>query len=212
MRFMRVQLASVAVLFMTMVGCGTSPQVRFYMLSSDSAQVGRDTGQATTNPTIGLRPVVLPYAVDRPQFVLRTGINRVNIVDDHRWVGSLRDEVQRVIAENLSQAINGKRVYSYPYALSDTADISVFVTIQRFESVLGKTATIDALWTVRWGSNNSKSGRVIAEERVSGMDYEELAAAHSRALMTISGKITSAIQSVGSTSDNSALLPPSSLP
>lgn len=199
MRGTFIRFPGAVVLFVIMAGCGASPQIHFYTLSSSPSLIDVDRDQSSANLSIGIRPITVPLAVDRPQFVLRTGPNRVVLAEEHRWAGSLRNEIQRVIAENLSQLLDAKRVYSYPQSLSQIADISVFVDVQRFDSAPGETATIDALWTVRRGVNTLRSGRVLAKETVNTTSYEEMAAAHSRALLTISREIASSIRAAAPT-------------
>jgi uncharacterized lipoprotein YmbA len=145
-------------------------------------------------------PITLPEVVDRPQFVLREGPNEVTIVELHRWAGPLKSEISRSIADNLAADLNVKRVAAYPQSAGDNADYRVLVDIQRFDSTLGESATIDALWTVKRASDGAlRTGRLTARESGSGGTYDALAAAHSRALATISREIGEAIRSMSST-------------
>jgi uncharacterized lipoprotein YmbA len=145
-------------------------------------------------------PITLPEVVDRPQFVLRAGPNEVTIVELHRWAGPLKSEISRSIAENLAADLNVKRVAAYPQSAGDNADYRVLVDIQRFDSTLGESATIDALWTVKRASDGTlRTGRSTARESGSGGTYDAVAAAHSRALATISREIGEAIRSMSST-------------
>ena len=140
-------------------------------------------------------PITLPEVVDRPQFVLRAGPNEVTIVELHRWAGPLRSEIPRIIADNLAADLNVKRVAAYPQSAGDNADYRVLVDIQRFDSTLGESVSIDALWTVKRVSDGVlRTGRSMARES-SGGAYGAVAAAHSRALATISHEIAEAIRS-----------------
>lgn len=199
-------LASCAVLAAVLAGCGTSPAVHFYTLSSSAAAVSGDAAPAAAAPSsgpsggptigqsVGLGPITLPDVVDRPQFVLRTGPNQVVIADEHRWAEPLKSEIPRVIAENLSQILGVKQVWSYPQTAAETAEVRVFVNVQRFESTPGDAAMIDASWTVRRGEGAPITGRSLAKEAANGSGYDSLAAAHSRALATISREIAKAIR------------------
>ena len=71
----------------------------------------------------------------------------------------------------------------------------VAVVIQRFESVPGKMARVDALWVIRKPSGKtSLSGHTVASETVSDSGFDALAAAHSRALAKVSADIAAAIR------------------
>jgi len=141
-------------------------------------------------------PITLPEVVDRPQFVLRAGPNEVTIVELHRWAGPLRSEIPRIIADNLAADLNVKRVAAYPQTAGDNADYRVLVDIQRFDSTLGESVSIDALWTVKRVSDGVlRTGRSTARESSGGGAYGAVAAAHSRALATISHEIAEAIRS-----------------
>jgi hypothetical protein len=176
--------------------------VHFYTLSSSAAPAAV--------PSIGLGPITLPDVVDRPQFVLRTGANQVVIAEEHRWAGPLKSEIPRVIAENLSQLLGVKQVWSYPQSAAETAEIRVLVDVQRFDSAPGEAATIDASWTVRRKSGEPASGRSLVKEPVNGSGYDVLAAAHNRALAAVSREIAAAIRSLDTAADKPA--PPAAPP
>jgi uncharacterized lipoprotein YmbA len=127
--------------------------------------------------------------------VLRVGPNEVNIVELHRWAGPLKSEIPRIIADNLAADLNVKRVAAYPQSAGDNADYRVLVDIQRFDSTIGESVTIDALWTVKRVSDGTlRTGRSLAQESSRGGSYETMVAAHSRALAAISREIAEAIR------------------
>jgi hypothetical protein len=54
---------------------------------------------------------------------------------------------------------------------------------------------VDAVWTVRKAKGGAThSGRTVAREAVADASFDALAAAHSRALATVSGDIAGAIR------------------
>jgi uncharacterized lipoprotein YmbA len=144
--------------------------------------------------------ITLPEVVDRPQFVLRAGPNEVTFVELHRWAGPLKSEIPRIVADNLAADLNVKRVTAYPQNAGENADYRVLIDIQRFDSTLGESVTIDALWTVKRTSDGAlRTGRSTARESSSGGTYEAVVAAHSRALATISREIAEAIRFISAT-------------
>jgi len=192
-------LAVVLIAFSALTGCGSSKDT-YYTLSTGAAINGTPAAIGESTYSIAVGPITLPEVVDRPQFVLRAGPNEVSIVELHRWAEPLRSEIPRVIADNLAADLNVKRVAAYPQSAGDSADYRVLVDIQRFDSTMGESVTIDALWTVKRVSDGTlRTGRSTARESSIGGNYDTMVAAHSRALATISRDIAEAIRSSAST-------------
>jgi uncharacterized protein len=192
--------SAVAILTISsLTGCASSPNESFYTLSAGVPVNGATPASGEFAYSIAVGPITLPEVVDRPQFVLRAGPNEVLIVELHRWAGSLRSEIPRIIADNLATDLKVKRVAAYPQSAGDNADYRVLVDIQRFDSTLGESVTIDALWTVKRVSDGVlRTGRSTTKESSEGGSYDAVVAAHSRALATISHEIAEAIRSSAS--------------
>ncbi len=166
-------------------GCAASPKVNFYTLSAPSYPEAHKDG--SFRPSIVLGPVTLPETVDRPQLVVRTGENQVEIAEARRWAQPLKDEAARVLAANLAHHMDTLKVSLYGQGAVGEPDIRVAVDILRFDSRLGSNVTIEALWTIRRkGSSAPLAGHSIVNETVQGDDYASLPAAHGRALARIS--------------------------
>jgi uncharacterized protein len=192
--------ATLFLVFSSLTGCGTSSKETYYTLSAGAAVNGASPIVGDSAYSISVGPITLPEVVDRPQFVLRAGPNEVTIVELHRWAGPLKSEISRTIADNLAADLKVKRVAAYPQSAGDNADYRVLVDIQRFDSTLGESVMIDALWTVKRASDGTlRTGRSTARESGGGGTYDAVAAAHSRALATISREIAEAIRSMSST-------------
>ncbi|MCM3900683.1 MAG: PqiC family protein [Pyrinomonadaceae bacterium] len=188
-----------AVVFLTissLTGCGSSRET-YYTLSAGAGGTGAIVASGESAYSVAVGPITLPEVVDRPQFVLRAGPNEVSIVELHRWAGPLKSEIPRVIADNLAADLNVKRVAAYPQSAGENANYRVLVDIQRFDSTMGESVTIDALWTVKRTSDGVlQTGRSTARESGSGGTYDAMVAAHSRALASISREIAEAIRSL----------------
>jgi uncharacterized lipoprotein YmbA len=182
----------------SLTGCLGSPRETYYTLSASTAVTGAASASGESAYSIAVGPITLPEVVDRPQFVLRVGPNEVTFVELHRWAGSLKTEIPRIIADNLAVDLNVKRVAAYPQSAGDNADYRVLVDIQRFDSTIGESVTIDALWTVKRVSDGVlRTGRSTARESSRGGSYETMVAAHSRALAAISHEIAEDIRAFG---------------
>jgi uncharacterized lipoprotein YmbA len=173
-------------------GCTSAPS-RFYMLNSTA------TGDGTTNASnsdvaVIVGPVSIPAEVDRPQFTVQVSPNRVAIDEFNRWAAPLSDNIARAVAGDLSALLGTPRVATIP-AANFAAAYRVTISIQRFESVPGKSVLIDAVWVVRSPSGGTaQSGGTVASEPVPDESYDALAAAHSRALAKVSSDIAAAIR------------------
>jgi hypothetical protein len=183
-------LAACAVLA---AGCGTSPTPQYYTLSVDAPSVA--TAAAGDLPSIAVGVVTVPDAVDRPQFVVRTGTNEVRLEELHRWAGSLKGALPRVLAENLVRATGNPHVSAYPESASLGADYRVLVDFQRFDGAPGSEVALAALWTVVASNGDVvRSGRANVREPVAGNDYAALVAAYSRGVSQVSGAIAAGIK------------------
>jgi len=185
-RSLVIALAAIAT-----AGCGTSAPARFYRL--DSAATPNGSTSVQTAVIVG--PVSVPAAVDRPEFVVQVAPNTVQVDEFNRWDAPLEDGIARAVAGDLSVLLNSPNVTSAPLADFNPA-YSVTINVQRFESIKGQTALVDAVWAVRsTAGRKTRSGRTIAQEAVQGEGFDALAAAHSRAIAKLSGDIATAIRS-----------------
>jgi uncharacterized lipoprotein YmbA len=139
-------------------------------------------------------PVTIPASAGQPEFVVQVAANRVQIDEFNRWVSPLNDGIARAVAGDLVVFLGTSEVASGELA-NFTTDYRVTFDVQRFESVQGQAATLEAVWTVRKTAGGAiRSGRAVAREPVRGQGYDELEAAHSRALEKVSTDIAAAIR------------------
>lgn len=173
-------------------GCGTTPNASFYTLRAEAALA--TTG--TSSITIIVGPITLPDAVDRPQLVISTASNRVQIEEFHRWAEPLKTAIPQVIAARLRRQLGTPSTASFSDVAITDPDFRVLIDVQRFESRLGDAATVEALWTVRLRDGRARTGHTLAREPVANGGYDALVAAHGRALTTVSRDISDAIQAL----------------
>ena len=187
----RPALAIACVCVAIAAGCTSSP-ARFYTLGATATP-----GGVASKLSVAVGPVSVPAAVDRPQIVVSAGANQVALDDFNRWASPLQDNVARVIAENLVALLGTPRVTLFPQTLNADVDYRVQVEIRNFESVPGKSASLDAVWTVRRVKDGrTETGRTSARQNVEGSGFDALAAAHSRALERLSADIADAIRAL----------------
>jgi len=182
-------LAIVFTLAAVAAGCASSPE-HLYTLSPTATP-----SAAASKLSVAVGPVSVPAAVDRPQIVVSTSANQVTVDDFNRWAAPLQDNLARVVAENLVALLGSPRVTLFPQTLNADVDYRVQIEIRNFESAPGKSASLDAVWTVRrTRDGKTETGRTSAREKVDADGYEALAAAHSRGVARLSQDIADAVR------------------
>jgi len=171
--------------------CASSP-ARFYTLNATAAP-----SAAASKLSVAVGPVSIPTGLDRPQIVVSTSANQVTLDDFNRWASPLQDNLARVVAEDLVALLGTPRVTLFPQALSADADYRVQIEIRNFESAPGKSASLDAVWTVRRAKDGkTETGRTSVREKVDDNGYEALAAAHSRGVARLSQDIADVVRTL----------------
>jgi len=187
---LRALLCLIAVAALT--ACA-SPPSRFYTLSPI-----REAPPATpSSASVAVGPVSLPESLDRAEMVVQLDSNQVALDEFNRWASPLQTEIQLVLIENLVHLLGTSSVFRYPQGSAGASDFRVRIDVLRFESVPGEAAFLDVLWTVR-GKNEKdrKTGRFTRREAVTDSSYDALAAAHSRALGTLSRELAETIRTM----------------
>ena len=178
-------------LAMLAAGCATSPPTRFYTLAA--------TPTAAVTPTrisIVVGPVSVPAVVDRPQIVVNVNAHQVTLDEFNQWASPLQSNIARVVADNLTAMLGSSRVLLISEASAD-GEYRATIGVQRFESMPGEAAVLDAVWTVRRTKDaKTESGRTSARETFQEKSYDALASAHSRALGRLSDDIANAVRAL----------------
>jgi len=183
------QLPWIGLMAVLAAGCSTAPS-RFYSLASTSTA----DGTPPTTAAVMVGPVTIPAAVDQPEFVVQVAPNRVEVNEFNRWVSPLSDSIARAVAGDLVVLLGTPEVANSQLA-NFVPDYRVTIDVQRFDSIQGQAAVVEAVWTVRKTAvGEVRSGRTVVRESVRGQGFDALAAAHSQAIAKMSGDIAAAIR------------------
>ena len=191
----RNSLAGLAVMLAALcAACGSPPKARFYTLApAPGAVTAAASAQPRTSVAIG--PVRVPDALDRPQMVVREGANRVEILEQQRWAGSLRSEIGRALVAGVADRLPDAQVSAADSQAARSAAYRVAIDVERFEAALNDSVSIQALWTVRQDDGAQvASGRYSASEPTGPGAYDAIAAAYGRTLAGMSGVIADALR------------------
>jgi uncharacterized lipoprotein YmbA len=176
-------------------GCGSTPKDRFYTLAPAPGATAPLTAAAQPRISVAIGPVRVPDAVDRPQMVVREGPNRVEILEQQRWAGSLRSEIGRALVAGVGERLPDAQVSAADSQAARSAAYRVAIDVERFDAALNDSVSVQALWTVRQDNGTQiAGGRYSVSEPTGAGSYDAIAAAYSRTLAGMSGVIAQAIR------------------
>lgn len=179
----------IAALAAALCACGSAP-VHFHTL------VAPPTSPAAgpKSLAISVLRVTVPPQVDIPQLVLREDAGSMALIESEQWIGPLGDEFRAALAAELVTRLNATDMTRL--RSQDALPLyRIRMDIHRFESQLGGTALVEALWTLQAPQKGAValvcSSR--AEVRV-GSGYSNLVRGHQQALSQIAEEIAAAIR------------------
>lgn len=171
-----------------LAACGSSD--KFFRLSAtDAATTGSSSGVS-----VSVGPVTVPSYIDRPELVFQSGPNEFQIPPHQRWIGSLQENIARVVATDLGHALHSNRVHA-GLEPGDVSQYRVALEIRQFHGISGQEAILDLSWKIQ-----GASGGVISRhsgnfhEPINGDGYEPLVAAQSRLLAQCAHAIAASLR------------------
>jgi uncharacterized lipoprotein YmbA len=178
MRYLPAIFLSASVLF----GCASAPANRYYTLSVNPGRPAAETSaHPTDRRTVTLREVSIPDMLNRPQIVLITGPNTVQMMEFDRWAEPLEGLVGRTLAADLSSRLGPDRLVP----LGVPAELRLDASITRFEANANGSVTLAGSWTRRIKGEADDTIAVHSfalEDQASGSDLTAIAGAMSRLL------------------------------
>lgn len=174
-----------------LAGCGRSVPVSYYQLAPVKGEAATGKAAAASTMIIGIGPVRLQEHLDRPQLITRSGANRLQLADSHRWAEPLAENIAWVLRENLSTLLGTEHLLLYPWERSTRVNAQVTLEILHCEGMDSETAQLTALWSI-----SDRDGKPLLPPRRSSYqvppatpDQEGLAGALSEALAQLSREI-----------------------
>jgi uncharacterized protein len=182
----------IAVAVILLAGCRSAPSSYYTLVSSapDHPAVVSDALQ------LDVLPVDVPPDVDRAEIVVRQSTGHVTPVETRLWISPLTLELRRAFSDDLTHELGARDVANVT-AQQGVPTYRVKLSVQRFESVLGDHALIEAISTVREAAGSSPvlvcshSARQAASS-----GYDALAEAHQLALAAIAKQVAADVKSV----------------
>ncbi|HLW70525.1 MAG TPA: PqiC family protein [Candidatus Binataceae bacterium] len=172
----------------------------YFILSADSPAASSPqsaAANASAKLVIGLGPVNFPDYLARSEMVTRLSEDRLAISSDERWAEPLDVSFKRVLAHDLSNALNGAQVAVFPW-VGETLQPNYLVemTVDRFDTDAQGAAQLVARWTVS-ATNPTRvvysSTSVINVPASSGADRSAAVGALNQAVSQYGGELAAAI-------------------
>ena len=181
-------------LLLLLQGCigRASPEPVFYHLSAAAADEPAATMMAEdTLLVVAVGPVALPEYLQRPQIVTRAGDSELRFDAFHRWVGSLEDQIERVVAQNIEHQIGHVRAVGHRQQTLNPA-LLIELDIDDFTGTPGGELLLRANWFVSELNNEGEIHHVrrsVIRVPVADASYLALVAAHNEALARLGEEI-----------------------
>ncbi len=179
---------SLLLVFLLAACAGSSPRTHFYALEAGPAP---QTLASMPELSLVLGPILLPDTLDRPQIVTRGAPYARELAEFHRWAGNLKADMGRQLTRRLKKALGTERVFRSSSQRHLDLDYQVRLDILVFDGWLGGTVELIGSWALLDPNGRQEfhlEGFELSES-VSGPDYRELVAAHSRLLARLGDRI-----------------------
>ena len=162
-------------------GClgGPTPEPQYYTLSPAT---GANSTPLAARPELGLvlGQVDIPRYLDRSELVTRSGAHGLRVWNLQRWGGSLRTDVQRVVADDLGRLLGTARIAVYPSEARFPVSYRVLLELG---SAPGHPVVLRARWTIAGADGIAVAvGETNLEQPPASASWEDYVAAHSAAL------------------------------
>jgi uncharacterized lipoprotein YmbA len=163
-----------------LAACASAP-TRFLTLVPPPGSVPDGTAP-TAGPKVS---VSIPSQVDQPELVVRQPDGSMALIESERWIAPLGDEIRSSLVLSLAPRWN------------PAAPAQLRVDVQRFDSVPGREAYLEAVWTLTLDGTPDRpvSCRSAFREPI-GPGYARLAAGHRAALGRLADEIFAASQAL----------------
>ena len=194
-------LLAVTLVFSSCLGGGPSrtPATRFYVLNSLYSAENKTeltSFAALKDVAIGVGPLKLSQVLDRPQIILRTSYNEIQVADLDRWAAPLNENITNVLVDNLSALLSTGNILKFPWNARIPIDYQIVMDITRFDGMPGKNVDLRARWGILRASDSKilSKGNSVLTEPIGEDSIPAMVSAQSRLLAKLSREIAEEIK------------------
>ena len=152
-RLMTAVLLTVVLVFNGCLGGPSkAPATRFFVLNSLYSEENTNRPEPVAvldkSTLIGVGPIKLSQALDRPQIIMRTSQNEIRVADLERWAMPLRENILNVLVDNLTALLVTGSILKFPWKASIPLDYQIVMEITRFDGLPGDRVDLRARWGI----------------------------------------------------------------
>ena len=188
-----------------LLGCGSTPASKYYLLSAQAQQI-----PSGTSPSVGVGPIEIPEYLNRHAMVYDRDGNQLHIASFERWAEPLDSSILRVVRMNLASILNTQDVQAFPWNKSSRPEYGVAVTILNLDAN-NDSAKLIVEWHLRRPQSEETLMRRIDKLQLDlpagEVNATEVAAAYSELLHQLSSKIAAEIAADMTSSSDAAASP-----
>ena len=201
----KLECAVLLALMLFLNGCfgggSQTPATRFYILNSLYSAENTNQPKSVTvleNASLGVGPIKLSQVLDRPQIIMRTSKNEIQVADLDRWAAPLTEIITNVLVDNLSALLSTGSILKFPWRMTIPIDYQIVLEITRFDGMPGGNVDMRARWGIL-GENGQKvyiKKKTVLTEPISGDTISEMVSAQSRLMAKLSLEIADEIKTL----------------
>ncbi|SHI03754.1 PqiC family protein [Pollutimonas bauzanensis] len=183
-----------------LAACATTAPEYYTLLPAPTAGPAADApGGARPKYAISVQPVALPEQVDRPQIVIsEPGTAQVTPLNSALWASPLSDEIRNALSNDLSRTLGVLDIAGG--GIPDALPVwKISLQVQRFDSLYGQRAVLDATWRLAPVNQPGKKTRICRAQvdvpAAGGMPA--MVASHQEALRRLAALIAAQLSGAG---------------
>jgi uncharacterized lipoprotein YmbA len=160
------RLSTAALLALTLIfssclgGPSQTPATRFYVLSplysAENVNRPETVMRLDEKVSLGIGPIRLSQVLDRPQIIIRTSENEIQVADLDRWAAPLNENITNVLADNLTTLLSTGSILKFPWRTTLPIEYQIILEITRFDGMPGGNVDLRGRWGIL-GNN----GRIV---------------------------------------------------
>jgi len=136
-------------------------ETRFYVLNPiDTGTSLVAESEEKGKLSVEVASLRLPQYLEKPQIVIRTSVNRLELEEFHQWGGNLRKNMTRVLAKNLSHLLATPNIAISPYRPPTPPDFRIEFEVMQFER--GPDAKVH--FSVQWRLSSGKEHKALTTQ------------------------------------------------
>ncbi len=141
-------IATLGTLILLVTSCTSVPETQYYTLVAENnvSNIAPTTTNKAVN--IGVGPLVIPNILDNFSIISIEKNNQISLSAYHLWGGNLKDNINQVLADNISNYLGINGVWPFPWDNRNRPELQVRIVFERFIGERGKNIILQAKWTI----------------------------------------------------------------